>query len=174
MSKAKLKKVLQSLEKEEIINTIIELYDSRKEAKEYLEYWLDPDPQKELEKCQKLVERQFVSPQGVNKRSPQLSVVNRILKDFMSICFEPEKVAELMLCICETEVEWVSVKYRRAEYRNAVKKSYDTLVQYVETHELGSIFDIRIERLKERIDSMEEYYENRKPARGLFRRRGYW
>ena len=38
MSKAKLKKYLQTLSKEQVIEVMLELYDARKEAKEYLEF----------------------------------------------------------------------------------------------------------------------------------------
>lgn len=40
MSKAQLKKQLKTLEKDEIIEMVMELYDARKEAKEYLEFYL--------------------------------------------------------------------------------------------------------------------------------------
>ncbi len=43
MSKAKLKKYLQTLSKEQVIEVMLELYDARKEAKEYLEFYLTPD-----------------------------------------------------------------------------------------------------------------------------------
>ena len=39
MSKAKVKKILMSMPKEEIIGMVLEMYDARKEAKEYLEYY---------------------------------------------------------------------------------------------------------------------------------------
>ena len=74
------------MDKQEIISMVEELYDARKEAKEYLEYWINPDPQKELERVEKLIERQFVTPQGVNRRSPSLPAIAKIIKDFMTIC----------------------------------------------------------------------------------------
>ena len=43
MSRAKLKKYLQTLPKEQVIEVILELYDARKEAKDYLEFYLTPD-----------------------------------------------------------------------------------------------------------------------------------
>ena len=43
MSKAKLKKYLQTLSKEQVIEVMLELYDARKEAKDYLEFYLTPD-----------------------------------------------------------------------------------------------------------------------------------
>ena len=49
MSKAKLKKHLLSLTKEQITDIVLELYDARKEAKDYLEFYLAPDCNAELE-----------------------------------------------------------------------------------------------------------------------------
>lgn len=40
MSKAKLKRHLLSLTKEQITDIVLELYDARKEAKDYLEFYL--------------------------------------------------------------------------------------------------------------------------------------
>ena len=59
MSKAKLKKYLQTLSKEQIIEVMLELYDARKEAKEYLEFYLAPDSNAELEKCKKAIRQEF-------------------------------------------------------------------------------------------------------------------
>lgn len=75
MSKAKLKRALAALDKEELITMVTELYDARKEAKEYLEYWIDPDAKRELERVEKLVDRQFFTPQGVSRRAVSATAV---------------------------------------------------------------------------------------------------
>ncbi len=43
MSKATVRKKLNSMPKEEIIGMVLEMYDARKEAKEYLESYVNPD-----------------------------------------------------------------------------------------------------------------------------------
>ena len=43
MSKATVKKILMSMPKEDIIGMVLEMYDARKEAKEYLEFYANPD-----------------------------------------------------------------------------------------------------------------------------------
>ena len=68
ITKAKLKKHLQSLPKEQVIEVVLELYDARKEAKDYLEFYLDPDSDAELEKCKKAIEQEFFStPVGFSR-----------------------------------------------------------------------------------------------------------
>ena len=54
MSKATVKKILMSMPKEEIIGMVLEMYDARKEAKEYLEFYANPDEDGKLEEYKKL------------------------------------------------------------------------------------------------------------------------
>lgn len=171
MSKAKLKKALGALTKEEIITMVTELYDARKEAKEYLEYWIDPDADKELERVEKIVDRLFFTPQGVARRSLSLPTLNRHVKDFMTICFEPEKVAQLLLFITERMADWLEVRYRRLSYRASLRKYLGEAVLYVETHELESRYGVRLEQLRERVEALENYLNEHVPVR---RRRGWW
>ena len=49
MSKVLLKKRLSSMSKAEIIGLVAELYEAKKEAKEYLDYWMNPDEDAKLE-----------------------------------------------------------------------------------------------------------------------------
>ena len=68
MSKAKLKKYLQTLSKEQVIKVMLELYDARKEAKDYLEFYLTPDSNAELEKCKKAIRQEFFPTRGFSVR----------------------------------------------------------------------------------------------------------
>ena len=43
MSKAQLKKHLNALDKSQIIEMVMELYDARKEARDYLDYYVNPN-----------------------------------------------------------------------------------------------------------------------------------
>lgn len=171
MSKLKIKKALLQMEPDEIVNVVMELYDARKEAKEYLEYWLNPDSQKELEKCQKLVDRQFFTPQGVNRRSPSLPTIAKIVKDFMSICFEPERVADLLLFIPERMSDWLEERYRRVSYRSSLRKYLGEARLYIETHELEPLYGLRLERLTEKVEAIEKWQDDHSPRRWGWRRR---
>ncbi|MDE7508612.1 MAG: hypothetical protein K2M62_00660 [Muribaculaceae bacterium] len=171
MSKAKLKKALAALDKEEIITMVTELYDARKEAKEYLEYWIDPDAGKELERVEKLIDRQFFTPQRVSRRTLSLPTINKLIKDFMSICFEPERVADLLIYTTERMADWLEVRYRRVAYRTSLRKYLNEATLYVESHELEPLYGIRIERLQSRVEALENYQEEHAPRRWGWRRR---
>ena len=55
MSKATVKKMLMSMPKEEIIGMVLEMYGARKEAKEYLEFYANPDEDGKLEEYKKII-----------------------------------------------------------------------------------------------------------------------
>ena len=166
-----MKKALAALDKEEIITMVTELYDARKEAKEYLEYWIDPDAGKELERVEKLIDRQFFTPQGVSRRTLSLPTINKLIKDFMSICFEPERVADLLIYTAERMADWLEVRYRRVAYRTSLRKYLNEATLYVESHELEPLYGIRIERLQSRVEALENYQEEHAPRRWGWGRR---
>lgn len=49
MSKTTIKKLLKSMPKDDIISMVLEMYDARKEAKEYLEFYANPNEDGKLE-----------------------------------------------------------------------------------------------------------------------------
>ena len=55
MSKSTIKKLLQSMTKENIIEMVLELYSARKEAKEYLEFYASPDEKGKLEEYKSII-----------------------------------------------------------------------------------------------------------------------
>ena len=55
MSKATVKKILMSMPKEEIIGMVMEMYDARKEEKEYLEFYNNTDEDAKLEAYKKIM-----------------------------------------------------------------------------------------------------------------------
>lgn len=83
MSKAKLKKHLLSLTKEQITDIVLELYDARKEAKDYLEFYLAPDCNAELEKSKKAIRNEFFPTRGFSEK-PSLPNVEKSFPIFKS------------------------------------------------------------------------------------------
>jgi len=48
-----------SMPKEEIIGMVLEMYDTRKEAKEYLEFYANPDEDGKLDEYKKIISEEF-------------------------------------------------------------------------------------------------------------------
>ncbi|MCC8118815.1 MAG: DUF6155 family protein [Bacteroidales bacterium] len=95
MSKATLKKHLQAIEKEDIINLVLDLYTARKEAKDYLEYYLNPDEKGLLAKSKETINKEFFPAKG--KRRARVSQCKKVIKHFASLWPTAEHLAELHL-----------------------------------------------------------------------------
>lgn len=59
MSKATIKELLQSMPKDEIISMVLEIYDARKEVKEYLEFYTNPDEDGKREEYKNIIIEEF-------------------------------------------------------------------------------------------------------------------
>ena len=105
MSKAKLKKYLQTLSKEQVIEVMLELYDAWKDAKKYLEFYLAPDSNAELEKCKKAIRQEFFPTRGFSEK-PSFTKCQKVISDFQKLKPEPTCIADLMLFYIEQGCEY--------------------------------------------------------------------
>lgn len=72
---------MQTLSKEQIIEVVLELYDARKEAKDYLEFYLVPDSNAELEKYKKAIRQEFFPTRGFSEK-PSFAKCRKVISDF--------------------------------------------------------------------------------------------
>ena len=94
MSKLQLKKEIKSLSREQLENMILDVYDARKEIKEYFEFFLNPDVDKLKEKYKVAISRELSrSKRGYSKA--RISVIKKLIKEFAS--FQPGFEAEIDL-----------------------------------------------------------------------------
>lgn len=154
MSKARLKKTLNELSKEQIIEMVTEMYDARKEAKDYLEYWLDPDGDKELEKREVMIRRLFFTTSDRPRKLPSVSDIKKIVKDFTTICFDSEKTAQLLLYVCDSYAAWMKVKRFGRTASAAAQRSVETAAAYIESTEQQEHFGIRLDNVRNLINQL--------------------
>jgi hypothetical protein len=82
MSKAALKKELQSLTKEQLTEQILGLYDAYTSVKEYCEHSLNPQSKKELvEKYKAIIVKEFF-PKSDRTGRTRFSVAKKAITDF--------------------------------------------------------------------------------------------
>lgn len=172
MSKASLKKALATMTKEEIIESVCELYDSRREAKEYLDYWVNPNPDSILEQYKEAVDKMFFFSSGKNRSQPAANNLKRHVKYFSSLVFDSEKTADLLMHIAQCQYLWLTRRtsgFMQAE--TAVRRAYEQAKAFVEEAALENIYGLKLERLKELIDDF--YRHPPEPRRAWWRRRRY-
>lgn len=92
MSKVQLKKELQGMSREQLIDIILNVYAARKDAKEYFEFFLNPDCDALLTKYCEAVNKEIGRTKRGRMSKLRISVVKRMIKDFESFDPGPEYV----------------------------------------------------------------------------------
>lgn len=165
MSKAALKKTLKDMEHDSLAEIIMELYESRPEAKEYLEFWLNPDAEAELQKYRKKISKLFFISEGKPRRSPAFTELKTLTKYFISLGIEPEKVSDMMLHILETYRDWLAMRRHVVSHRARFDKLFAETAVYIETAGMEDLYSIRLSRVKEETDEIFERGDNMRRRR---------
>ena len=99
MSKLQLKKLLNSMDKSDIISLMLEMYDTKKEIKEYLDYYTSPNEKEQFLKYKKIIQKEY----SLNMSEPntRLSVAKKAISDFSKLKPSPILEAELMIYLVE-------------------------------------------------------------------------
>lgn len=114
MSKTALKKELSGYTTEQIIEVVLDLYDSRPEVKDYFNFFLNPDSKKLFEKYQKALDKEFAKSKW-NRSKTRISVIKKLIKGFES--FHPD----------------IQYRYRLYQYIITLALQYEDRYYYSET-----------------------------------------
>lgn len=96
MSKAQLKKYIQGMEREHLEEMVLDLYSDVKAAKEYLDFFLNPDVEKLVDKTQRALYSRVFKPFGDPVLNIKFTKINNIMKDFTTKVKDPYLVANMM------------------------------------------------------------------------------
>ena len=137
MSKAKLKKHMLSMTKEQVVDVMLELYSSSKEAKSWLEFYIEPDVKKELEK------------------DPSFRECNNLVSSFMKLYPDPHTTADLMLYYVEQGCELTRQfgDYDAPFYR-AVENNFNKAMKFISEYNLDVELYPRIKRMIDSVDCL--------------------
>lgn len=120
MSKTELKKHLLSLSKEQVIEQVLGLYDTCKPAKEYFEYFLNPDEKGQFEKYKAIIVNEFYPKGKYVEAKTRFSVAKKAIADFRSLNPSPELLADLMVTLPEMACKFTF------EYGDMWEQFYDS------------------------------------------------
>lgn len=172
MSKASVKKALKILDRKGLETLVMELYTLRKEARDYLEFWADPDEGKELDNIKERIHKIFFLPQNKPRRKPDLTEIKSMVKNFRSLGPAPEKVADLLVYIPEKMFEWL--QERRGVGMKSYRAKFDSMTdesrEFIESSGLEDMFGVRHNHIVALIDT----YYNSFPTETERRRYSRW
>lgn len=106
MSKTSLKKYIATLDAGQLREFILEFYSSRREIKEYIDFYLEPDSRAKAEKYRQKIGREFITRFGTKKRRPRRSVCKKAITEFRRFSPDPLVLADLMLYYVESAEAW--------------------------------------------------------------------
>lgn len=96
MSKAQLKKYIQSLDREHLEDFVMDIYSDVKPAKEYLDFFLNPDIDKVVQKTELALYSKIFKRNGDPVLRLKFTKINDIMKDFTTKVKDPHIVADMM------------------------------------------------------------------------------
>ena len=143
MSKTQLKRELSTLSTAQLVQTILEAYDARKEIKEYFDFYLNPDVGKLEEKYQKIIAKEFGRTKWGYSKS-RITVIKKALKKFAS--FRPGFDKEIDLTLYALKMMMAVEKHY--SFKDSQIEAYKTLMlRTVEMADKNLVADKVIERL---------------------------
>lgn len=147
MSKQKLKKELQRLTKEQLIEQILDLYDKNKALKEFYDFYLNPRNEKELvEKYKKMIRKEF-NVERPERSSEKFSVAKKAISEFKDLQPSPEALADVMLYLPESacELTYCCGDYSEQFY-DSTYNNYKAALAFMAKHNLLDEFKLRAEQ----------------------------
>ncbi|HRF67896.1 MAG TPA: DUF6155 family protein [Muribaculum sp.] len=147
MSKTSLKRQLMMLDRDQIATVLLELYDARKDAREYLEYYVNPDENKMLEKYKSVIAKEFFPSKG--RPRARTSVCKKAVKEFITLHPGPGLVVELRLFLLENLVRYalrMKSWIKDSHCRTACSVLEDTL-DYMFVYDLTDAYIRRVDNI---------------------------
>ncbi len=152
MSKTTLRKTLATLTPEQKDELIVALYSARKEAKEYLEFFINPDIDTLIEKTTLAIVREVGKhgKHGYNK--PRISVIRTLIKNVATLGVGPEYVVRLYVNTIHAAAIEASAGYW---YTDAHVQSFKRLMaEALKEADYGAILEPTVARLRQILDAM--------------------
>lgn len=110
MSRPKVKKFLQSLTEEQLVEVLLDLYDARKDAKEYLEFYINPDTESAHEKARKSVLQNYFNNKGKTIKKLDIRSGREIVDNFISLGVDSDHKADISMYHVEILISWLVIR----------------------------------------------------------------
>ena len=147
MGKAKLRKKLEELPKENIIRVVMTLYDASKEARRYLDFYAEPNSKDECEHFKHIIRQEFFPTRGLPK-DPSFATCRKAISDFKKMKPLPYDLADLMLFYIETGCEHtMTFGDMWEQYYTALENNFDKAMKCIVEFGLLETFEPRIKRM---------------------------
>ncbi len=149
MSKKDLKKYLRSLEKGQLEEQILELYDKFDKVRTFYDFVFNPKEDKLIGEAKFRISKEYF-PQNQRKAKARRSVAQNQIRHFLQLGVDPILISDLMLYNIEIAQSFSADKHNIKEvFSKSMFRSFEQAVNYIHQNELSSEFINRIHKIKD-------------------------
>lgn len=158
MSKLQLRKHLRTMTADDLAALVLEVYDARKEAKEYLEYYLNPDINAKYAAAMETVVKEL-SRVVRRKYAPRMSKIKGAVKLFRTYGPDEEMMCRMLTEIFELMCAAVRTHFISVAFVTGCATHLRDTVREIDRSALTGIY---FPRLTAAVDSVQgDYYDSR-------------
>lgn len=159
MSKRDLKKYLAGLDKEQVEDQLLELYDKFRDVKTYYDFVFNPKEEKLVADAKLKIANEYFPQKG---KRPKLrrSVPQKFIKHFLLLGVEAHATADVMLFAIETAVKYSAKREMKySSFYKSILTSYIQAINFVITNGVFADFRDRITAIDSEVQ--RQNWENR-------------
>lgn len=159
MSKRNLKKYLNDLNKEQLEEQILELYEKFSPVKVYYDFVFNPKEDKLLQECKLKISHEYFPLQtGRKKKKPKMrrSVAQKYIKHFILLGVDPFIIADIMLYNIEIAQTFASENIINQElFYKSMFNSFDQSIKFIISNGIVSEFKSRLLAIAEETETQK-------------------
>lgn len=160
MSKRDLKKYLKELDKEQLEEQLLELYEKFSDVKIYYDFVFNPKEEKLLQEAKLKITAEYFPLKG---KRPKLrrSIAQKYIKHFISLGVDPYVVADLMLHNIEVAQKYSAKREMRySSFYKSMLNSFEQVVKYAIENGMVADYKTRIFEIKD--TAFSQNWENKR------------
>ncbi|HLF52861.1 DUF6155 family protein [Flavobacterium sp.] len=131
MSKRDLKKYLNELDKKQLEEQILELYDKFSTVKTYYDFVFNPKEDKLVQECKLKIANEYFPVKG-KKAKARRSIAQKYIKHFIILGVDPFIIADVMLYSIEIAQTYAAEKVVKQElFYKSMLNSFEQAISYM-------------------------------------------
>ncbi len=162
MSKRDLKKYLSELNKEQLEEQIIELYEKFSPVKVYYDFVFNPKEETLLKECKLKISNEYFPLKKAGRRSkPKMrrSVAQKYIKHFVVLGVDPFVIADVMLYNIEIAQTFSSEHFVKQElFYKSMFNSFEQAVEFIISNGIWPEFKTRIHGIHQ--ETIQQKWKN--------------
>ncbi len=147
MSKNQLKNHLINLNKEELTEELLDLYERFTEVKTYYNFIFNPKEDQLTNTAKQKIGKEYF-PDGKRRAKKRRSIAQKLIKHFIKLGVNPLKVADVMLFNIEVAQTYtLETKITNDAFCKSMFKSFSEALSYINYHQMHHEFNKRAQMI---------------------------